>query len=242
MKKLYPFVLLLILTSCYSTQVSRYEPYDTPNVIIEQENKIAWQEEDSIVVSANSISYKDSMYTLEVVVDNRSGHTASFNPEKTYLFRYLNDSTLNERKVYYAANREQLINSINADIDEQSQKMVGNVIFSIFLGAAFIAADIASMDNHDIADAMPVIAAAHDAGQFALDVARENNFSKMAELESQIQEIKDQKSSVISIEPHHYLYYTVKFSVPYSPYYKVYVEVEDNVYRFTFHGKNRFDS
>jgi hypothetical protein len=242
MRKFLPLLLIPVLTSCYSIQALRFEPYDTPNIILEQDNKVAWQEADSVVVSANSISYKDSIYTLEVVVDNRSGHSAIFNPEKTYLFRYKNDSSLEEQKIYFAANREQLLNSINADIDQQQQKMIGNVLFSIFIGAAYIAADVASIDNNDLAAAMPAIAMAHDAGQIALDVARENNYQKMDELRSQQQDIKDQKTSMIEIEPHHYLYYTIKFNVPYSPYYRIYVEVENNVYQFTFHGKNKFES
>jgi hypothetical protein len=239
MKQLSLFLLIFILSSCYTAQVCTFEPYGTQNITIEQNKKIAYQNEDSVIVSVDSKSYRDSVFTLEAVIDNQSGHAVEFNPQKTYLFRYNNDTALNENKIYFAANREQVLKSLDEELDQQSDKLVGKAMFSILLGAAFIAADVASINNDDIADAMPAIAASHDVAQIALDVSRENNYEKIDRLESQIQEIKDQTSPEIKLEPHRYVYVTLKFNVPYSSYYRIYFEVNERIYQFTFQGSNK---
>jgi hypothetical protein len=242
MKKWIPLLLVFILSSCYSAQVLRYEPYDTPNITFEQDKKIAYQVEDSIIVSASSISYTDTIFTVEAVVDNKSGHDVGFIPQSTYLFRYSNDTVLDESKIYYAANRDEVLKSLDSDLKNQSDILVGKPIFSILLGAAFIAADIAAYSNDDIAHAMPAIGITHDAAQIALDVSRSANYDKIDQIQSQRQDILDQKSPEIKIEPHHYTYVTLKFKVPYSPYYKIYFDVNNRIYQFTFHGSKKFDT
>jgi hypothetical protein len=241
MKKYIPLLLVFLLSSCYSTQVFRYEPYGTPDITYEQDKKIAYQIEDSVIVSASGISYADSVFTVEAVVDNKSGSDVGFTPQSTYLFRYSNDTALDESKIYFAANKDEVLKSLNDDLQRQSDKLVAKAVLSIFLGAAFIAADIASYSNDDIADAMPAIGLSHDAAQIALDVSRTTNYDKIDQIQSQRQDILDQTSPEIRIEPHHYTYVTLKFKVPYSPYYKIYFDVNNRIFQFTFHGSKKYD-
>lgn len=242
MKKFLSFVSLVLLISCSATQLSTFEPYGTTNVFTEKNKKIAYQEEDSVFVSVSGISYVDSIFTIEAVVDNKSGHFVSYAPQTTYLFRYSNDSSLQENKVYYAADRDEMLKSLDDDMQRESDKLVGKTIFSIFLGAAFVAADIAAFDNDNLAQAMPAIAFTHDAAQIALDASRSNNYDKMDQIESRRQEVLDQTSPELTINPHHYMYVTLKFKVPFSPYYKIYLDVDSKVYQFTFQGTKFFNS
>jgi len=242
MQKYFYFILICILSSCYPAQLYRFEPHGTPNVFVENDKKVAYQREDSVIVSATSISYRDGVYTLEAVIDNQSGHEVKFVPQNTYLFRYSNDTALEENRIYYASSQQQTLNSIDDDLKYESDKLVGKALFSIFLGAAFVAADIASISNDNIASAMPAIAVTHDFVQIALDVSRVNNYEKISQLEGQRQEILDQNSLDIAIKPHHYSYFTLKFAVPYSNYYRIYFEVDERIYNFTFHSNNKFDS
>lgn len=241
MKKYYFFLLIFILSSCYSGRVARFEPHNTPNVFVENDKKIAWQREDSVIVSVESKSYHDSIFTIEAVIDNQSEHAVTLNPQSTYLFRYNTDSTLAENKIYYAANREQMLTGLDEELEHQSEKLLGNTLFSILLGAAFIAADVASISNDNIADLMPAIAVTHDAAQIALDVVRENNYEKIDELENQKLDIKERGTPEITLGPHRYIYVTIKFNVPYSSYYRVYFEVNEHIYRFTFQGADKFE-
>lgn len=236
MKKFLPLLLILLLSSCYTTQVYKFEPYNSQNLIYEQGKKIAYQDNDSVIVSVAFNSYKDGVYSLETTIDNQTSHPVIFDPKNVYLIRYNTDSSMADGAIHYAINPQKDIDSINKKITSQQNKLAGNTVFSIFLGMAYIAASVASINNEELAESMDAIAATHEVAQITLDAARSANIAKMDELAYEKDNVLNSSLQEITIEPGGFTGGNLRFYVPYSAYYKIYLTANNRIYRFTFQG------
>jgi hypothetical protein len=236
MKKYTPLLLILLLTSCYTTQVYRYEPYMPLHETYDQGKKIAYQNNDSVIVSVAFQNYYEGICSIEATIDNQSSQTVEFDPKNAYLFRYNTDSTLADNAIYYALDPKRISDSLDKKIDNQHKKLVGNTFFSIFLGMAYIAANVASVGNENLADGMDAITVVHDAAQITLDVAREVNVEKTNEFAFQKQNLANTALIQSSISPRQFAGGNLQFYVPYSPFYKIYLSVNNRIYSYTFQG------
>jgi hypothetical protein len=211
-------------------------PVESNNVFIENGQEFVFQSIDSVYVSVGFNSYNDNEIILDITIDNQGSDTLHFDPQSVYMFRY-NEDTLAEKRLYYAINPETVIDSIYYTQYTEETRLKRNVFFSILAGAAYITTEIAGIAGNIDYDMLEAVRFTHDIVQIGLDHSRYHTRDRMYNLDfageywlkGAIRETQIYPSSFESGKLH--------FISPKSELLKIYVPIEDNLYRFTFESQ-----
>lgn len=236
MKRFLPFFLIFILAGCTTTQYIKFEPINQQNIFWENDRKIAYQNNDSVIVSVAIHCFDKKAYSLETTIDNQSNHPVVFNSKEVYLFRYNSDSLLAEKKVYFATDPLSDYHNYKEIKSSEEEEVSGISLLKMVAGAAYAAAKVASIGNEAIAEGMDVITSVRDVAQQGIEDKRAK---KIENLENTSDEslITYYQWNEISIEPGDFSIGNILLKVPYSEYYKVYLPINNRIYQYTFKGE-----
>lgn len=231
-------IILLSVSACYTpTQVYRLEPAETEKTFDENGNKFAYKNIDNVIVSAGFDRYMNNEYILDITIDNQSADTFSFNPANAYLFCYASDSSLAEQKIFFAADPEIRIDSIQKSIVKEDKKVTRNAILSVLLAAAYITTEVVAATSDDISyEAMEAVRATHTLTQMALDESSFFAADKIDYLYFSEGYWRCDAFRTTHVEADTFYTGKIHFDVPYAPLYKVYIPVNNHTYQFEFKG------
>lgn len=242
MKKIYfVFFLSLLFSGCYTEQeVYNLEP-DTPaNSFWENGKQFVWDNEDSVIVSMGFNSSYPGEVVMDVSIDNRSGSPVTFDPSLVYLFRCNTDTSSPVPHIYYATNPVKQEDSLQHAIKQEKRNIRGNVIFSALLGVAYVATQFVPVNTE-----MPhynrrgAVDFANAVAQSGLAQARENDMANIDAMHGNINYWQKGALNKSTVNPGGYERGMIHFKVPDSPFYKIYMHLNDRVYSFTFKEKTK---
>ncbi len=208
-------------------------PTETSLTFEENGQQFSYQPIDSVIVSIGFQSYTDGEYVMDMTIDNQSADTLFFDPESVYLFRYNGDSLL-EKKIYHVIDPEKVLDSISQSYEYQETRIEKNNFLSFLAGAAYITAEIAGLSGKIDYDALDAIRFGHSLVQAGLEHVRydaENNLYTLDFAGDYWTKGAIRKTTVL---PYNFQSGKLHFKIPYSEFIKIYLPVEDNLYRFAF--------
>lgn len=231
----YLLTLLCFFASCSSVlKTTQLEPYHPKQSFKEQDREFSFEDKNGVVVSVAYDGILDDNIVFDVTVDNRSDSAILFDPSRTYLFCYDTNNRLSQEALYFTNNPDSVLVNLSSDIDQIDSKLKKNSLLSVFLGLAYITAEIA-MAAHDVPEFdQELLRASHLTSQIILDETRINDLNKMDNLSYTRCKVEEGIYRTSSIEPSGYHSGKLLFSIPTSPYYKIYIPIEGNVYSFRF--------
>lgn len=235
-KSFYILLFSLVFTGCYAPQQAyKLEPDAPAHSFWQNGTQYIWDNEDSVIVSMGFKSIYPNEVVMDVGVDNRSQNPVIFDPSLVYLFRYESDTSEPVHQIYYATDPVKQEDSLTHSIEHEKKKITGNVVFSVILGAAYIATELATDNaespryvNHD------ALGFTHAVIQSGLANAREESMENIDEMNGDIKYWQKGVLNKSTVNPGSYEQGMVHFKVPDSPYYKVYMHLGDRVYCFAF--------
>jgi hypothetical protein len=236
MKRILLLVFPFLLIGCYTYQVYRLEPSETENTFTEQGRPYSYQRIDSVIVSVGFDTYLENEYIFDVTVDNQSNKLLTFDPAQAYLFCYASDTSLLEKKIFFAIDPENRIDSIQYSILTEQKRARRNTIFSIVLAAAYITTEVAAVNSDISYETMEAIRATHTISQAILDESRADALNKADYLYFTQDYWHCNAFRKTMIQADTFNTGKIHFKVPYSPLYKVYIPVDGQIYRFNFNG------
>ena len=239
MKHILYLIIFISVVGCYApTQVYRLEPSEDQNTFVEQGQPFSYKNINDIVVSIGFDTYMDNEYIFDVTIDNKSDSTFLFDPSQAYLFRFANDSSLAEQKIYFAVNPETAIDSIKKTVALEQKKVKRNAIVSVILAAAYITTEVVAANNDVSYETMDAVRSAHDLSQMVLNESRNESIDHIHYLyfTDDYWHFEALRNTEVKADT----FYTGKmhFKVPYSPVFKLYIPVNSNTYRFSFDGNS----
>jgi hypothetical protein len=214
------------------------EPSESENTFFEQGIPYAFKNIDSVIVSVGFDTYLNNEYILDATIDNQSGRLMHFDPSQAYLFCYSSDTTLQEKKVFFALNPEKQLDSIQQSIIKEQKRMRRSAIFSVVLAAAYLTTEVAAVNSDISFETMEAIRATHTVSQAILDESRTEAMAAVDYLYFSEDYWKCNAFRETMVQADSFQTGKIHFRVPFSPIYKVYIPLDGQIYRFTFKGIN----
>lgn len=233
MKKIITAAFLFLSLFSWS-QVTQLIPYNTPDVFNEEDRLFAYHEIEGVIVSMAFESYINGEYVMELTIDNQSDDTLRFDPSKIYLFRYNNDSLLDEAKLYTAIDADSMLNSLENQANVSKKKKNRSIAASVFLGAALLTAEVAGYNGNISYETLELFRFTHDVAQMGLDISRQKNAENLCNIYYTAEYWSQGALGPVTLYPHTYKSGNIHFKVPSSCLYKFYLPVDDRLYRFMF--------
>jgi hypothetical protein len=187
-----------------------------------------------VIVSIGYDGTLNNEFVFDLTIDNQSDSTIIFDPTRAYLFCYDTNSTLTADALYSANHPDSVVNSLSSEIDSLDKNVKANTFFSVLLGIAYISAEIAMAGS----DAPPVsrelLRAGHFTSQVLLDEKRFQDIEDIENLSYARCRVDEDIMRETVVEPGRYHTGKLHFTIPKSPYYKIYIPVNENIYSFRF--------
>jgi hypothetical protein len=223
----------IYLPNAFNQNGSYFLPAESNNVFIENGQEFVYQSIDSVYVTMGFYSYNEDEIILDITIDNQGSDTLHFDPQSVYMFRYSED-TLEEKRLYYALDPETVLDSIQYSQYTEETRLKRNVFFSILAGAAYITAEIAGIAGDVDYDMLEAVRFTHDVVQIGLDYSRHNTHNKLYNLDFAGDYWIKGAIRETQIYPDSFENGKLHFVSPKSQLLKIYVPIEDKLYRFTF--------
>lgn len=224
------------LPEAFNQNRSYLLPAESTNVFVENGQEFVYQSIDSVYVSMGFYSYNDDEIILDITIDNQGSDTLHFDPQLVYMFRYRED-TLEEKRLYYALDPETVLDSIYFTQQTEESQLKRNVFFSILAGAAYITAEIAGIAGDIDYDMLEAVRFTHDVVQAGLDYSRYNTHNKLYNLDFAGDYWLKGAIRKTQIYPNTFESGKLHFVSPKSKLLKIYVPLEDKLFRFTFESQ-----
>ncbi|MBN1117082.1 MAG: hypothetical protein JXA77_07755 [Bacteroidales bacterium] len=226
--------LLYVVTFTGFSQAVPLVPYLASNTFEEYGRVFAYENIDDVIVSIGFESYNKNEFILELTIDNQSDDTIFFDPAEVYAFRDWENFTVIDDQLYFAVNPEVELDSIyqTAMVEEQIIKDTKKA--SIVLGIVYVAAEIAGISSDASYNTMEFVRGAHDLAQFGLAVSREEARNKLCNIYHYEDYWVNGALRTTIIPPGKYDSGKLHFRIPKAEIYKIFLPVEDRIYRFGF--------
>ncbi len=221
------------LPDAYAQTGFKLSPIETDFVFNENGQEFAYLEIDSVFISIGFNNYYDNEIILDITIDNQSSDTIVFNPQSVYMFRYSEDSLL-EKKLYYAINPEEVLDSIQYSQFNAENRLERNLFFKILAGAAYLTTEIAGIAGDIDYDVLEAIRFTHTVVQAGLDHSRYNTEDKLYNLDFAGDYWSKGAIRKTRIYPYSFESGKLHFNSPEPGQLKIYVPVEEKIYRFIF--------
>lgn len=232
------FILLITLFSLgvvTKAQVYKLEPSENESTFLEQDRIFAYKPIDSVIVSIGFDRYLNDEFIMDVTIDNQSMDTFMFDPDDIYLFRYLSDTSLQEKKLYYAIDPELQIDSIERSVIMEQNKIKRNTALSILFAAAYVTAEIAGISKDVPYEALEALDVAHSVSQVVLDELRINAFNRMDCMYFTKDYWQYETLRKTTIGSKEFYSGKVHFKAPYADIIRIYIPANHHSYNFEFY-------
>jgi hypothetical protein len=227
-------ILIALLSVTALSQDGILVPHASSKTFVEEDLLFAYQDIQDVILSVAYLATIQGEYIMELTIDNKSTDTLRFDPAKIYIFRYRNDTALEEQKLYAAIDPDIMADSLNLQANLSKKKKNRSIAASILLSAGLLTAEIAGYNGNLSYEALEILRFTHDIAQMGLDFSRHMNADELAEIYHNSQYWSQQVLGPVTIYPGMYKTGNLHFKIPTSNCYKIYMPVGDRLYRFMF--------
>ena len=222
---------------CYSTQTQSYkmEPYQPVYCYWDRNIQYSSDEVDNTVVSVGFNSYFNNEFILSLNIENHTDSTLLFDPHHIYAVPYINDTLPESNPVYYPLEPKIVMENLNKKIAGERGKIFGNIVLGIFVEAVAITAEEAIFDSEKPSVlAAETVRIGNDISQICIQEANFNAIDNIDEYKYMREYFSQAIIRKSVIESGSSLYGHIHLKVPRAPQYRLYVPINDRVFRFAF--------
>lgn len=235
MKTLKLLAILFLAASCVPPQqITRLEPCGTNNLFSDHGKNFSWDKKDQVIISVGYSGKINKDQVFEVTIDNQSDSAIFFDPEQSYIFCYDTNAQLISNFLFYSTPPDSVLLDYSEKIDSMNKRVITSSIFSILLGVAYIAADVAIAESNLSPATRDLLAVSHMSGQAIMDASRQYNLEEMDKMSYDRDYVAKEIIRRTRIEPGTFYTGTLHFKVPDSPMYKLYLPLNQRVFSYRF--------